>query len=213
VWMRNIIHYIVVGSIPGSVIGYGLFWYFREPEGLELMVLHPVESNHNHLRIGSERFDEMSVQNVLGEPVGREELKEITVNGRAGYEIIDYNYDENTATATWMGGASSDELRAYKKMVVYVQQRLSKHADEAIELRVNQQPIVREVASRVANHMIRVSEQARVPEGDLIDGVIDDVLTDYDVDDPLDAATKAGEVDMQSPVEEHADTLNAGEEA
>jgi len=181
--------YAVVGSIFALPAAHYLVKWFDEPSGVAVLDLDPVADDHRHLRVGSEIWDDLEVRSPWGGEASTAELKQNTINGRRGYELMDFRIrDDGTpvAVSTWLGEADSTTLRTYRYAVKYCRERLAERADRAVALEANRHQVVREAAERVVLDMIETAESSGVPSGDKISGVVEQTLDDVGFNDPLD---------------------------
>jgi hypothetical protein len=211
-WVPTLAWYSVVGSIAGIPIAWGLVWYLTDDPGIELLDLHPVASDHQHLRIGRESFADLYIEDPLGNEVGSEQLNDITVNGRQGYEVINYDPDRHAVTTSWMGGASADEMRAYRSQVEYIQRKLSLMADQYVDLRANLSPVVRDAASQTAQHIIQTSEGDRTPGNDYIADAVQSAMTRQGLDEVPETEDLMDAMEMKNPAEEARQATHTGGE-
>jgi len=187
-WVWAAAFWTLVGALASAFPAYLLYRYFYSPSGVEVLDLDPVTQDHRHLRVGHERWDKMQVYSPWGSEVGTESLQEATVNGLTGYEVMDLRVHEDdtpTCVATWMGEADAATLRTYKSAVTVARRRLAKQAEKATVMEANQQTIVREAAEKVVVELIRTSERSGMPNGDEIKGVVEGVMRDFGLEDPL----------------------------
>jgi hypothetical protein len=200
VWVFG--RYAAIGMVGGAPLGYYVYKHFYTVDGVEILELDPVGNRHRHLRLGNQLWDDLVVRSPWGTTVGTEELQQVSVNGRTGYELMDLqNPDDGppTCVATWMGEASAAELRTYKYAVVEARKRLSRKANQAIAQEAARESIVREAAERVVVGMIRTSERSGVPHGDEVEDAVDDVLGDMGLDSPLsDSDLHPDDLDLDS---------------
>ncbi len=187
-WVWAALFWVLVGALASAFPAFLLYRYFHDPDGVEILDLDPVTQDHRHLRVGHEKWDEMRVFSPWGSEVGTESLQEATVNGLTGFEVMDLRVHKDgtpTCVATWMGEADAATLRTYKSAVTVARRRLAKQAEKATVMEANQQTIVREAAEKVVVELIRTSERSGMPNGDEIEGVVEGVMRDYGLEDPL----------------------------
>lgn len=206
VWIQNAIWYGSLGALIGALPAYLIVRHFHKPTGLHALDLDPVGRRHRHLRLGEEVLEELTVRTAWGENVSMDALKEISVNGEQGIEMMDFRVTEENGpvcVATWMGEADSSRLRAYSRAVIYARRRLTRRAERALTLDANREALVREAAERVVYRMIRTSEAGSMPGGEEIEGVVEDVLSDFGIErdalaEPLSEERNGGRESVES---------------
>lgn len=186
VW--SLLFYLGVGAFPGGVLAYVLVRWLSDIRGVELLDFDPVTDSHRHFRVGHKLWDDVEVRTPWGETTDESDLRRCSINGRQGFEVMDFRIEDGkpTCVATWMGEASGAEIRTFKSAYRYAHKRLARRADRATMIRANQGEIAREAAEKVVLHMIQTAEQARIPNGEQIETVVSDVLSDHGLNDPLD---------------------------
>lgn len=188
--------YGLMGLSIGILPSYLLWRYISVVRGVEVLDIDPVGGDHRHLRIGWDLWDDLTVLTPWGRQTSTDDLQQCTINGRTGFELMDFRVTEDgdpVAVATWMGEADSAMLRTYKSAVTTARKRMSEKAQRNIATEANKAEIAREAAERVIMWQMRTAESSGVPNGEAMNGVIDDVLSDYGLDDPL------AEKDLASP--------------
>lgn len=185
----SIPYYFLLGSSMGLLPSYLLWRKISSVNGVEVFDLDPVGGDHRHVRVGYDMWENMTVLTPWGQETSTDDLQRCTINGRSGYELMDLRVPDHSeypvAVSTWMGEADSSMLRTYKAAVVTARKRMSKKAQRNMAIEANKSEIAREAAERVTMWQIRNTEHNRVPNGDAMEGVIDDVLSDYGMGDPL----------------------------
>jgi hypothetical protein len=185
----SMVYYAVLGSFAAGPLGYWLVLRWEDPIGQEIDDRDPVGHRHRHLRLGPELVEKLEVMSPWGEEVSINSLQDVTINGRSGYECMDFRVTPDgtpTCVATWMGEESSTQFRTYKNAYSYAHKRLARRADKKSMLRANQGEIVREACERAITELIRTSERSGMPHGEEIDAVVRDVMDDAGLGDPLD---------------------------
>jgi hypothetical protein len=136
-----------------------------------------------------------------------DELERCSINGRSGFEVMDFRIEDGTpvCVATWLGESSGAAFRTYKNAFRFAHNRLSKRANRATMLRSNQGQIAREAAERVVFRMIQTSEQSGIPHGEEIDGVVNDVLSDYGLETVSEQLSEDRDVEHGDRDVEHGD--------
>lgn len=180
--------YMALGAFPGIPIAYVLVRWLDKPQGQELLDIDAVSDDHRHLRVGKEVWDDLLVLSPWGEPVGTDSLKTCTINGESGYECMDFRVREDgtpVCVATWLGEDSSTSMRAYKSALYYARRRLQRQAQRASMMRANIEPLAREAAERYVYRQVKVSEKSGAPGGEEIGNVVEEVMDEFGVDDPL----------------------------
>lgn len=183
----------LAASIGASVIAYlpgkTLIEFLYQPETVVLAEVDPASGDLAVHELSPDRFSEITVVDHDGTEKPQSFLHKISTSKGVGYECDTYDIETNTATATWMAGASNHEIRASEHTVRRIQNDLSIRADRVFDLETNLEHVIREALSEIANSMIRTSQGMRVPQGDLIADAVNDVL-DREVPDALDTASK-----------------------
>lgn len=182
-----------------AIPAYMLVMRWETIEGIAVLEQNPVTHDHRHLSVGSSIWSDLVVKSPWGSIASTADLQPCTVNGRSGYELMDFHLLEDgtpCAVATWMGESSGAAFRTYKNAFRYAHNRLAKRANRATMLRANQGQIAREAAERVVYEMIRTSERSGMPHGEEVESVVDDVLSDYALDDPLDDDLEDDRLDL-----------------
>lgn len=204
--LGSLLWYGIVGMLASALPGYLLAERWRSVSAVGVLDLDPVTSEHRHLHVGADLWNDLRVLSPWGSEVGSEELQKSTINGVSGYELMDLRIEDGqpVAVATWMGESDAATLRTYKYAVSYARQRLAKQAERAIAMEASREAIVREVAERVVTHMIRTAERSGLPAGEQIEGVVGEVMRDMGVSDPLTDDDLASNLpdDLASEVEE-----------
>lgn len=180
--------YVGWGAAFATPPAYLVLRWMHSPSGHEILDLDPVTSEHRHVRIGRDLWDEFEITSPWSEEVSKADLQQCSVNGRSGYEVMDLRIPENgppTAVVPWLGDASAAQLRAYRYAFVSAHRRLSKQANKAMAQEASRSEIIRESAQRVVTEMIRDAERSGMPHGDEIEQAVDDVLGDLGVSDSL----------------------------
>lgn len=186
VW--SAVYYLGIGTIPGTPVAYYLWKRWYSVEGVEVWDLDPVSNQHRHLRLGEALWDDLTVLSPWGSEVGIHELQRCEINGRQGYEVMDLRVKKDgqpVCVATWMGEANSAMLRTYRLTLVYARRRLARRANAAMMEQANREPIAREVAERVVAWHIRQGQETGVPGAGEIETVVEDVMADMGLQDPL----------------------------
>lgn len=188
-WMWHHLGWATFAAAVASVPAYLLLKRFRTVEGVEVWDVDPVTGSHRHLRLGGKLYDDLVVKSPWGSVISKEELTDCTVNGRKGVEMMDFRVLEDgtpVCVAPWVGEASGAQMRTYRRAFNYARQRLARRAEKASLYRANIGELARESAERmVAKHVVR-SESTGIPHGDQIDSVIEEVMRDAGLNDPLD---------------------------
>lgn len=180
--------YAGVGILPGTAVAIYLYRRWHTVDGQEVWDIDPVTDDHRHLRIGTELWEDLEVRSPWGEIVGRQELHRCEINGRSGFEMMDFRVQEDgtpVCVATMMGEASTAMLRTYRRAVIYSRRRLSRKANAAMMEKANREPIAREIAERVVMHQIRTAQKSGTPGAEEIQHVVDDTLAEMDLQDPM----------------------------
>lgn len=191
VWTAG--HYALLGSPVGLLGGWFLYARFKERHHIEILEHWPHGDDHGHLWIGEGRMRDATVINLQGEEVTTAELKDCTVNGWPAVECVAYSPETNVFVASWLGGASTGELRSYRFAVEYIMDSLTQEADESIKERVAAKPVARMAGKDVVNHLVQMDEKATMPEEDRVSRTIERATDKFDISSPLDAYQSNGE--------------------
>lgn len=187
-WVWSAGWYILWGGFFASIPAYLVLKHVDSPQGHEILDLNPVTNDHRHVRIGRELWDDFEIESPWSDDVSKADLQECTVNGRSGFEVMDLRVPDHgppTAVVPWLGEASASQIRTYRYAFVAAHRRLSKQANKAMAQEAARSEIIREAAERVVTEMIRDAERSGVPNGEEIEGAVDDVLDDLGVHDSL----------------------------
>ena len=208
--MWSFVWYMAIGAFPAGVAAFWLVLRFESIDGVEVLDLDPITGHHRHVRVGNSLWADLDVRSPWGTSVGQDDLQPCTVNGHHGYEVMDFRITSDgtpTCVATWLGESSGAAFRTYKNAYRYAHKRLSRRANRATMLRANQGEIAREAAERVVYLLVKSSEQSGMPHGEEIDAVVQDVLDDHGLGDPLDDDLDDG-IDLGSQVSEPEESRN-----
>jgi hypothetical protein len=180
----SFVTYAILGGWLCLPLAYYLHRKLYNSVGVDVLDLGPASSDHRYVRIGDEVWSDLTITTPWGEEVGSSELTNCTINGRRGYVLQDLRIEDGelTATATHLGNLSTPKMRAYRRSLDYVQNRLSRRANRYTMLRENFSAAVQEAVEKVAYRQYRTVEENAVPEGELIDETLSDILGDVDLD-------------------------------
>jgi hypothetical protein len=152
-----------------------------------MLDLDPVSGDHRHVRIGRSLWDETTIRTPWGEETTVEDLNRCQINGRQGFECMDLRVTDDgpVCVATWLGEADSAMLRTYRAAVTTARERLSRKARRNAEIEANAAEIAREAAEESVMWLIRTSDDTGVPSPTEIEDVVDRVVSEQGIDDPL----------------------------
>jgi len=208
----GLLWYGALGGFVGAVPAYLLVRWLHSPDGVEVWDHDPITDSHRHLRVGPDLWDDIVVRSPWGSVEHTGKLKQVTINGVSGYEMMDFRVSEDgtpVAVTTWLGEADSSMLRTYRSALRYSRKRLSRKAEQAIMQDANREAIIRETAERVIYRMIRNSERSGMPGGDEIQPAVSEVMEDMGLGDPLaadDLGDGRGDRDVTRPQPEVEET-------
>jgi hypothetical protein len=201
-WLWGVGWYLALGGLIAAAPAKWLADRITEDPGVDLLDLDPVSGRHRHLRVGPRVWEQTTILSPWGDEVDVEDLNRVEINGRQGYEVMDYRTPDDelglrsadderptpTCVATWMGDEEVDSarLRAYRSTVEYARDRLAEDAQRAVTLRANLGNIAREAAEKMVVEHIAAAESSSAPSGDAIQTTVEDVLDEWGFDDPLD---------------------------
>lgn len=178
---------MLIAVVPVAVLVYR--WY--DPPGTYIVEIDPKDGDYRLLKIGPSLWEDLVVESPRETVGGVDDLSRITLNGRPGVEVLAIDVpdeDESrppVATGNWLAGATAADVRSYRSTVEYVRTSLAARADRATQLRANLSTMVREASEEVVCEIIRTAEREGIAEGDRIEGVVEDVVEQYDDRDPV----------------------------
>ena len=198
--------YAAIGAVPGLVGALIINSWYTDRYGVRVLELAPLSDRRRDVRVGEDLWQRCRFVDVRGQDVDPGAVDDIDVNGEPAKEVVLIDEESETVVATWLGRASTAELRSFQSMVIYVERVLSAEVDEAQDLRANFRLIARRVGHEFINHIIRVEEGQLPTDGSdadampRVDELIDDVLADLDVEaDPLTGGDGGVDVDVEDP--------------
>jgi len=196
--IRSAAIYGLLGSVVTLPAGYYIVARLRDERGIEVLDLDPVGDDHRHLRVGPDLWETLTVRTPYGDKTGTEDLRTMTCNGRTGYVVLDMRVSEEdglSCVSSTVGSLSTVEMRTYRESLRYVRERLSRRANRAVALRSNLGPIAQEASERVVYELVRQSEESGMPEGEMIEETVEDVLSAVDIDaEPSDSESGSSEI-------------------
>jgi|AntDeeMetagen681_2_1112603.scaffolds.fasta_scaffold04931_3 hypothetical protein len=187
---RAVVPYIIylsIAIIPGSILGKITLDLIQKYRGTFLHILNTASGHTGGELLPPQRWDNLTVEapsgvdndgDIVWEEVDRDELYQITTKkyGKS-YECLNYDSDTNTARVSWMAGSSPREIRAFKKELRRVKTTLSILADLGLEESMNRTPIVRTITEKLARYMVMCHQKGTIPNGDEIQSVVSDVMS------------------------------------
>lgn len=213
-WLSGSAQYIMAGSALAIVPAWYLVKRWYDPPGVPVVEIDPREGDYRILKIGPDLWEDTVVESPRETVGGSDDLHGISINGEQGVEILSLEVPEEgevrapVARSHWMAGATSADLRAYRGTIKYVRETLSARADRATQLRANLSTLVREASERVVVEIIRTAEEHRIANGDRIQGVVSEIIEDYeDGDSPVDEIS----IDMDSIETGQGDSVEISE--
>ncbi|WP_277554898.1 hypothetical protein [Halobaculum limi] len=179
--------YLTLGVIIGYYPAQAFLDWVEKRFGVPLHDVDPGSGDAGGYILSPERWNNITVEaphsidsdgELVYEEVGKDALHKINTKLGVGYECTRYDNSTNTARTSWMAGASPTEVRAFKMTLKRVETTLSILADLGIEESINRTPIVRAITEKLARYMVRTHQQGTIPNGDEIDGVVSDVMSE-----------------------------------
>ena len=178
--------YTAVGGVPGLILGYVTYKVVGGPKGTRVMEIEPETGRYRDMRIATETWLNSSVVTPDGNPASHDEIQMVEINGEIGYEVRNWNEEQQVITATWMGGATSSEIRGWRNKVWEVATTLSRQADRALGLEASIGEVARDAARDVIRWMVQTEQEDTVPNGEAIADAIEGALDRHVETDPTD---------------------------
>ena len=175
-------------SIAAWYVGTRLTKEIYEPETILISELNVYNGDQQIIRLQPETFADCTVVNHRGEPVGRERLREVVINGTRAYEVDQYDPVMNVATTSWQAHRPNAEIRQDHNTIEEIKTEQDYEIDKAYDLLSQHTGIVREMLSDFSNQMVRVAEDVELPQGQASQGLhekMHDRLEELDPSDEL----------------------------
>jgi hypothetical protein len=107
------VYYASLGAMVTALPSYFVWRRVSSVTGVEILDMDPVTGDHRHLRVGHEAFSKMKLLTPWGKEADTTDLQRCTINGRAGYELMDLRVPEGrdypVAFVTWLGDPARKE--------------------------------------------------------------------------------------------------------
>lgn len=217
--------HLAIAVLPGAIIGKLTLDWLEQYRGTFLHILDTGSGQAGGELLPPKRWEDLTVKapasvtedgDIRWEEVDRDELYRISTRKYGnGYECVNYDPDSNTAKVSWMAGSSPREIRAFKKELKRVKTTLSILADLGIEESMNRTPIVRAITEKLARYMVMCHQKGTIPNGDEIENVVSDVMSNQRGADwtTIEEKVQKRLPDEQQMVEEGSDVMYTGSDS
>ena len=180
--------YLALGAAIGYYPAKTFLNWLENKLGVPLHDVDPGTGDAAGYILTQERWENLTVEaphkvdsegELMYKEVEKDQLHNINTKYGVGYECTEYDNETNTARTSWMAGSSPREIRAFKKTLKRVETTLGILADLGIEESMNRTPIVRAVTEKLARYLVLCHQKGTVPNGDEINGVVTEALSEH----------------------------------
>jgi polyhydroxyalkanoate synthesis regulator phasin len=184
-------------------------------ESHTLVDIDPVDGDVAVYELSDYQFTDLTVEGSEGEEVANPatSLHEVRLSsGGTGYEVESYDPETNTASVSWMAGATNIDVRRHKRMVDVIIEELSVEAERSLDEIIEAPELMRQHGSEVVNEMIQIAEGERSPgEGSVAESIGELTREQHDQTDSL--ISDRGIDDIEARIEELENGSSNSEEA
>lgn len=180
--------YFALGAAIGYYPSKALLDWLEHKFGVPLHDVDPGTGDAAGYILTQERWENLTVEaphkvdsdgELVYKEVDKDQLHTINTKYGIGYECTEYDNETNKARTSWMAGSSPREIRAFKKTLKRVETTLGILADLGIEESMNRTPIVRAITEKLARYLVLCHQKGTVPNGDEINGVVTEALSEH----------------------------------